>query len=55
MTNPCDTGICDKSRCHDPDCCGEGSKQTDRIKLSPNNIIIPINQQDEEGDEDGNS
>jgi hypothetical protein len=26
MTNPCDVGRCDKSRCHDKDCIGEESK-----------------------------
>lgn len=27
MTNPCDVGMCDPSRCHDKECMGEGKRK----------------------------
>jgi hypothetical protein len=59
MTNPCDVGMCDPSRCHDQDCMHQEYAVTNPeqkktiIKLSENNVVIPINQDEE--NEDGNS
>lgn len=54
MTNPCDVGMCDPSRCHDQDCINGNSEEKAKDPR-PEFIDHITNQQDEEGSDNGNS